>query len=402
VYVSITNFNATIANLSNQIQNQGNQLHKDLLEKYRPIINQNGGYYFPRYYIVSNPFFNLVLNIRHPLRGRLVVRSSVDFIKTSIQLPHLFRHTILCRTPHSYNVIRNAITPEISAFLHAGDVQSALQALGVQTEGKTNLIDAVTENRKKELERLQKTYEFKASLEYSTPAVKEAALLSLTQKINHLEEQIKNIQERITNYEKEACPICFDDPQEAVLTKCCQRLCCAACILTSLTRVHSCPLCRAATNPRDLRKIGKAEANAIQEKKEESGPNLLKKDALLKLLSDHPQGKFLIFSRYDNSFIEIQEDLSRLNINVKEVKGNKDVIQATLNSFQAGQTRCLLLNSIHAGSGLTITAATHVILLHSMSLEEEKQILGRAYRLGRTEPLHVFKLLHSDEVETAN
>jgi hypothetical protein len=45
---------------------------------------------------------------------------------------------------------------------------------------------------------------------------------------------------------------------------------------------------------------------------------------------------------------------------------------------------------------------THVILLHAMTHEEEKQILGRAYRMGRTEPLHFIKLLHADEMPTSN
>ena len=79
----------------------------------------------------------------------------------------------------------------------------------------------------------------------------------------------------------------------------------------------------------------------------------------------------------------------------------KDVIQATLGAFQKGTLRCLLLNSVHAGAGLTITAATHIILLHAMNIEEEKQILGRAYRLGRKEPLNVYKLVHQDEMDVA-
>ena len=77
------------------------------------------------------------------------------------------------------------------------------------------------------------------------------------------------------------------------------------------------------------------------------------------------------------------------------------MINSILKSFQAGEIRCLFLNSVHAGAGLTITAATHVVLLHSMQLEEEKQILGRAYRLGRKEALNVYKLVHPDEMDVA-
>ena len=105
-----------------------------------------------------------------------------------------------------------------------------------------------------------------------------------------------------------------------------------------------------------------------------------------------------MFSRYDNPFLAIEEKIDALGIRVKQLKGNKDAIAATLRAFQGGELRCLLLNSRNAGSGLNITAATHVILLHAMTHEEEKQILGRAYRMGRTEPLHFIRLLHADEM----
>jgi SNF2 family DNA or RNA helicase len=128
-------------------------------------------------------------------------------------------------------------------------------------------------------------------------------------------------------------------------------------------------------------------------------PQLLKKtDQLLELIRQKPNGKFLVFSRYDNPFLQITHEIESLNINVKEVKGNKDVIASTLKSFQNGSTKVLLLNSMQAGAGMNITAATDVILLHAMTHEEEKQILGRAYRLGRTEPLSVVRLLHPEEL----
>jgi SNF2 family DNA or RNA helicase len=126
-----------------------------------------------------------------------------------------------------------------------------------------------------------------------------------------------------------------------------------------------------------------------------------KPDALLHIFQSNPEGRFLVFSRYDNPLEEAEVRLTQLGIKVKMLRGNKDAIAATLRAFQAGHTRCLLLNSRYAGAGLNITAASHVILLHAMTHEEEKQILGRAYRLGRTEPLQLIKLLHEGEVESS-
>jgi SNF2 family DNA or RNA helicase len=294
-------------------------------------------------------------------------------------------------------MVAGSISPEIQVFLHAGDIKSALEHLGVGAEHHTNLVEAVTENRKKELARLKREYDFKASNEYRTPQAKEEALLLQKTKIDRLEEQIKSICERIENFQKEICPICFDEPQNALLTKCCQRIFCASCILESLSRKMDCPLCRMTTNPTELKRITLTKEEVVK------GPvydTPLKKEAFIKLFQDNPQGKFLVFSRYDNPLLQVAAELEAIGIkDVREVKGPKDVIQATLNSFQKGTLRCLLLNSIHAGAGLTITAATHIILLHSMNIEEEKQIVGRAYRLGRKEPLHVYKLVHPNEMD---
>ena len=110
------------------------------------------------------------------------------------------------------------------------------------------------------------------------------------------------------------------------------------------------------------------------------------------------EARFLIFSRFDNPLTQITQELSTLHIQAAQVQGNKDVIHRMLKQFEDGKLRVLLLNSLMAGAGMNITSATHVILLHGMNHEEEKQILGRAYRMGRKDPLQVVRLLHPDEM----
>ena len=131
---------------------------------------------------------------------------------------------------------------------------------------------------------------------------------------------------------------------------------------------------------------------------ESAEPSLPKKqDALLQVMKDNPEGRFLVFSRFDNPFETIEAAVQELGVQVKHVKGNKDAVASTLRAFESGSLRCLLLNSKYAGAGLNITAATHVILLHAMTHEEEKQVLGRAYRIGRKGALTFVKLLHKEE-----
>jgi hypothetical protein len=385
-------------NILQRICSEGSKYHPDLKRAYLPMLrNAHISTVFHERYITYSRYILEHFSLGHPLRGHTVVRCSEEFIKNSISLPPLYRTNILCRPSLSQQIVSDAITPEIRTLLHAGDTETALTMLGVQSDSPLTMIQAVTENRMKELDRLKKTYEFKASITYATPKAKEEALANLTAKISHLEEQIKNIKERIENFQHEMCPICFDEPTDSLITKCCSRIFCATCILTSLTRKLECPLCRTLTHPSHLRKIslGSSAAPAPVE-----DPVPKKREALLKLLRDNPDGKFLIFSRYDNPFTQIQGEIEALNIQVKQVKGTKDSIQATLNAFSKGSIKCLLLNSLHAGAGLTITSATHVILLHKMDMDEEKQITGRAYRMGRKEPLHLYRLLHPDEMIT--
>ena len=155
-------------------------------------------------------------------------------------------------------------------------------------------------------------------------------------------------------------------------------------------------MCREVIHPSKLKRLGVG--NQIVEAVSDE-PQLEKKpDALLRIIRENPDGRFLIFNRYDNPFASIERAVAEDGLTVKQLKGNKDVISSTLKAFDQGKIKCLLLNAWYAGAGLNITAATHVILLHAMTNEEEKQILGRAYRMGRSGPLQFIKLLHADEL----
>jgi superfamily II DNA/RNA helicase len=123
-----------------------------------------------------------------------------------------------------------------------------------------------------------------------------------------------------------------------------------------------------------------------------------KKDALLKVINDNKTGKFLIFNRYDNPFLEIEGQLLEKGIRVASVRGNKDHISSILKQFEKGDIQVLLMNSTEAGAGIDLKSSTHIVLMHNMRKEEERQIVGRAMRLGRTEPLHLVRLLHEAEV----
>ena len=380
--------------------------YKQLKPFFQDVYRSERPFCYIRYTMTSYNFFRELINASHRLRGRLVLRCDDAFIQESISLPVLHRSNILCRAPLTQRIVSAAVPAEIQQLLHGGDVAGAISALGVKTENTANLIEAVTKNLQKEMKRLKETYDFKAGLEYATPQGKETALKSLEEKMKRTEESIKTIQDRIEGFKDELCPICYEEPGEALLTPCCSRIFCGQCILTSFTRNPACPMCRAAIDLKRLTKVTSVkDTTAIVDSGESADPEdqLEKKsDALMRIFKENPGGRFLVFSRYDNPFVAMESSIEAIGLKVKQLKGNKDAIASTLRAFQDGGLHCLLLNSHYAGSGLNITAATHVILLHAMTHEEEKQILGRAYRMGRTAPLSFIRLLHADEMPATN
>ena len=72
-----------------------------------------------------------------------------------------------------------------------------------------------------------------------------------------------------------------------------------------------------------------------------------------------------------------------------------------LHRFRNGEIKVILLNTNYAGSGIDISFATDVIIYHSMT-NERSQAIGRAHRVGRTEPLTVHTLLYEEETQNEN
>merc|ERR1711896_109957 len=79
----------------------------------------------------------------------------------------------------------------------------------------------------------------------------------------------------------------------------------------------------------------------------------------------------------------------------------------TLKQFRSDPSISLLLLSLEdSASGTNLTVASHVFLLHPMFARSqaeaasfEAQAVGRVRRLGRTEPVHVWRFITAGTVE---
>ena len=335
---------------------------------------------------------------RHMLRGSVVIHNTPEFLQESEQMPPIYHQNILCEQSVSQRVLRGIITPEMQSMMDAGNIDGALESLGVSVHSSQGIVKAVTEEREKELRRLEKTLEFKQQMDYNTPQAKENALAILQTKINSVKEQLKTIGVRLDQCNiTEECPICYENAKEnnCTLTPCCNHMFCGKCILQSLARQATCPMCRATVIATQLVHIVQDTEKKL--KKKEVPKLLSKSNQLLEFLKANPTAQVLIFSRYENPFTSLGNKFTEEGISHHILSGNKDVVASTIRSFETGEKRVLFLPTQSAGAGINLVTATHVVLLHAMTPDEEKQVIGRAYRLGRKDPLHVIHLLHEAE-----
>lgn len=347
---------------------------------------------------VSSHHASISLNAAGSQSARLILHSSEEFIKKSFDKPTITHTNIVCATPANIRVLDDFISTDMLERLNAGDVAGALESIGMQSHTESEIVTLVTASLAKELDQAKRTHEFKKTIEYSSQAVKDKALESCEKKIASIESRITAIQERIKRSSDQTCPICYCDVVSAAVTPCCMQLFCFSCLCESLKRVAACPLCRERIpDLKSIQVVGNT-GTTVKEVKDDPAKKLNKKEALVQFLKANSRAKVLMFSGYDASFSGLENKLTDEGITYATLNGSLGRINKLLKEFKAGKYNILFLNARNMGAGLNIESASHVVLFHKMSAELEKQIIGRAMRLGRTAPLDVVHLLHENEL----
>jgi len=326
----------------------------------------------------------------------VVKRNSDEFIDQSFKMPEIVHNRILCRSSASIRILESLIPNEAMAMLHAGDTKGALQALGVKDESPTSIMNSLTRTLRRELEQQISRLEFYKSQDYSSELAKQKSLESQQLKIQSLESRIETIEQRMKNYADTNCPVCYSEVETPSMTPCCKNLFCFVCLCESLKRQPACPLCRAPiASVKEIHVINEAAASPISPNKDMPKTKI---EEFISFVEQNPKAKILLFSGYDATFFQLTAELAHRNISHSAINGSTARVQKIINEFSSGNFRVLLLNSRHVGAGLNIVSASDVFLFHKMNSEMEKQIIGRAYRMGRTATLNVHHLLHSNEV----
>lgn len=126
--------------------------------------------------------------------------------------------------------------------------------------------------------------------------------------------------------------------------------------------------------------------------------------ALMKdIFEKHPDEKILVFSQFTATFDLLRILLKHERIPFLRYDGSMsiDAKNATVKDFYQGSTKVMLL-SLRAGNvGLTLTCASHVIILDPFwNPFVEEQAMDRAYRIGQQREVYVHRILIEGTVES--
>ena len=314
----------------------------------------------------------------------IIIKNNDEFIKTSFIMPKTNYINYYCFQP-VFTVIKDMVNPNICQLIESGNIEGAITALG---GSKTkNIVELVKRKKLEEIESI------KAKINIYT--IRENTL-KINEYINlqkEIEKQLANIDERFNNMlANQNCHICLNTMDNIVMEPNCQNLFCGDCLLKWLTNHNSCPICRTNIVLSELIYI--ENENSISNHNNQNQKQiLLKTEQIIDIIKANSNGKFLIFSEYEGSFLPICKVLETSNINFVVLKGNIINRTTIINNYKNGNINVIFLNSAQDSAGINLQETTDIILYHQMSSSTKNQIIARAERIGRTKELNVHQLL---------
>lgn len=361
-------------------------------------------------------FFCDLKNVVPELYWPLFVKNRKEFVDSSFRLSKFVRRIIKCATPTMINILEGLVSLDVIQRLSAGDVDGAMGMYSGEMSTASNLIKTVAGSYLTQIHNLRMQRQATEGKIFGMMNHRDHMLYSIDDKIKSLEDKVQCIKERIM--ENDMCNICYDEPSHKTVTKCCQNVFCFPCLATWIAAGHNtCPICKKHMKEEDVVLIRDdcelpSEESENEEKCEEHVfDNSNDKPDNLKILlkkrntereKEGKTAKYLIFSSYDASFRNIKDVLDSLNMKSEQVKGTSSHVTSIIDRYKNGDCDILLLNARHFGAGLNLENTTDLIFYHAMDKDLEYQVIGRAHRIGRTEPLNIWNLFYESEEKDIN
>ena len=357
-----------------------------------------------RYYCTSySQYYNIKEILKEEYIDFLLVKCNKNFVKESFNIPLLVENYYLCKMSKYLKVIKNYINQSVLEKINANDISGAIKELGGKNDTEEGIAKLICSDMNKSLSNKKKEREYILTLDIPEEQ-KENKIKIIDNELKILEDKLKDLTERITEIKNKTCSICLDNITNPIILDC-THLFCGSCLFQYLNNINlnvkKCPECRTEIKSENLTAIvpiNNIEIENVPIKKYELiGKGLLtKEETLIELIKNNIDGKYIIFSRVD-SFSKIITELTNNNITYSTLKGHTTHMMNVLNDFKKGKINVILLTTQYAGSGIDISYATDVIILHSMDADKQ-QAIGRAQRVGRTCSLKVHNLCYEHEI----
>jgi hypothetical protein len=340
------------------------------------------------------------------LNSNFVIKNDDSFIEQSIKLPHPKRLKIKCVTPRELDIIKDLIPPSILQMINAGNSDQAIKALNCNVDTNDNILQVITKNLVDSIKNKEIELEAEKKKHYPINLQKEheQKIKLIENQIEKLKNKYEDIKKRIYQLNDVNCPVCMGEFTNPVIVSCCNNTFCFDCLAVSIGELknNKCPYCTQKITQKDIHIF---ESDTIQKNNSLTGKNSNKYDmkdkldVLVDLVQKKPNGSFMIFAGFMETFHKIEAKLKDLAISYHILKGQSSTVKKYVDDFKDKKVRILMLNAQFFGAGMNLQMASDIIIYHRFTKEMEEQIIGRAQRLGRSidEPLNVYYLLHDNE-----
>ena len=316
----------------------------------------------------------------------MIIKNDLDFVQSSFRMPSTYHTNYICFQP-LYKAVLGLVSDNIKTMIEADNIEGVIEALGGTKTN--NILELVKQKLAEELESAE------SKIRIYNLRREQTKIDEWNMKKNLILNKLNTIENRVASMINGNCNICFDKLVNPIVEPACHNIFCGKCILTWLRTKQSCPLCRQNIVANELIYLQnenqtESKSESLEEKK------LTKPETIVNIIKNKPEGKFIIFSSYDQTFDQINLTLLENNIKFKLIKGTTQQMQKTINDYKIGDLQVIFLNSKFNGSGINLQETSDIIIYHEMSDSTKTQIIGRANRIGRTSPLYVHHLKSSE------
>ena len=342
---------------------------------------------------------------QYHLLDYFTVRNKEEYVDSSMVLPNPQVFMIQAMLQRVVSAIQDLIPEDVLQLINAGNMKEAVSRLNCNVDTEENIVRVLKDKIETELHNLKKELTYIKQLIPIDEDAHNKKIKKLREDIERCKTRINTIDERIGSLQEDCCFICADSFDTPTILHCCKSIFCLKCVLASFRLSgNKCPNCRHPLTNKEYHIISKKKPPSKKVKKTTASvpfTNLDKSDVLEHILTyiarNEETPRILIFSDYSQTFDKILGNIAKAKLQYSLISGTPTKITNTIEDFRSGLINVLLLDSQHYGSGLNLQAANYVIMYHRMRTEIEIQVIGRAQRYGRKQPLKIIYLVNDSE-----